>query len=321
MNEKLSRQIVFDTLSSTYDILKQKLEASNSADSISTNQVVQLLKLSSEPQTQVSVSVPVSGWKQIPSSDLYFGPKYPAQIYEGPRNHYDSLATITWTGLKNSTYNNQPISKIVAKLKNAQPLSNYPNIKTMEIAVAKDPANFIWYGNMNSIVSDIYFYDKDGNQITFEPHTAYVTLGSLNAYYDFKGHNTTFTRVEGYKPINGVGKSLYDSAITDNGGSFYSKTSIDGTIFSQSGYKVTNQGGYGNNWDHELNTAYACYGAGLIELTGDHLSFQAFTNRSGQSDQAVGDGVPSDNTWITLSTIIPKTPDKVLHYHYNKTIK
>ena len=86
-------------------------------------------------------------------------------------------------------------------------------------------------------------------------------------------------------------------------------------------YKVTNQGGYGNNWDHELNTAYACYGAGLIELTGDHLSFQAFTNRSGQSDQAVGDGVPSDNTWITLSTIIPKTPDKVLHYHYNKTIK
>lgn len=246
---------------------------------------------------------------------MYSGPSYPSLIYKGPAGEYGSLATITWTGLKNSTYDNRVISKIVVKLSGPKALSNYSNTKTMEIAVAKDPANYIWYGNMDSITSDIYFYDSDGNLITFKPHSAYVTIGSLNSYYNFKDQGKTWTRVEGYKPINGEGKALYGSAITDNNGSFYSKTSIDGTIIDNSGTHVTNQGGFGNNWDKELNTKYAYYGAGLIELTGNHLSFEAFTNRSGQSDQP--GGVPNNNTWITLSTIIPQTPDTKIRYHYN----
>lgn len=324
---------------------KQALDAWKShngygQNTITSDQVTQMLHLESEPNAQLSVSTPYT-WTGLTQSSEWAGGKF--GVIQSPES-YDGgiLGTATYTNFQHSYYvdaNGQKhmISKEVVTFSNSHTDGSMSQKMSNNINLAQNPINFIVYGSF-SVDCDFKFYDENGQLINFANTSAWVSPMSLNAnnvpdYYD-DDNNGTLTHagmlreacevLEGGTPYQLAGSSI----TLHNGNDFYSDH--DNSI-TQNGSKYSIE-----QWDGVPDHEY--YGAGLIRLTGDHLKLrfhEAFTDdqaatgslvRGTQGDKHNGhlqlSAIPDhslNSAWAQMSTVIPQTPTPrtEVHYHYD----
>lgn len=170
----------------------------------------QQLLMKSEDNSNVSLSSPHDVYS---SSEQPFNADGASLYWKASDVNVGDTMVATYTGLKNSTYNNVPVTKLVRTMK----VTSSPAGK-LKLEVASDPSMGFWFTGGNDdhsssqtvAVSDA-LYDANGNQITFGDN-AYFSAGSLNHY----GLGSTYhvEKVRGdnaqYIQINGSSISKHD---------------------------------------------------------------------------------------------------------------
>ena len=111
---------------------------------------------------------------------------WPVKVGFFSQNKPGKVATVTYTNLHDSSYTEEngvkkPISKIVITYSNLK--RNVQNKGNSELLIFEDPNVGAAIGNAKSIdISNIQFFDQNGQEIQYTPGTAWVEFGSLNAY-------------------------------------------------------------------------------------------------------------------------------------------
>lgn len=210
------------------------------------------------------------------------------------------VATFTYTGLKNTTYNGQPVSKIVV---------DYTNLvggqKGLDyVDPGKDTVPTLWVASdfeegmmihSKSVDVAVHLYDSNGNEIKTDSN-AYMTFGSIS--HD-ANHQEYIKALNGDKMIAVKGSSI---AITDNG------TLAEGDW--------QNNEVPGGNDDPHGGVFY-----------GDSALLQSANNSNGFYFQ-MGANNKNDNTpkgqWVSPCTVIPIAPPTLptrqhanASYHYD----
>lgn len=196
----------------------------------------------------------------------------------------NQTATVTYTNLQNSSYNETKISKVTYEITAHTGSDDYYET----VYVMTDPTNglmtanqFEWHAQADIKVT---FYDDKGNVISANPETPMVIgLSSLNHSND---------GVESVKNYNFKFVGINGSAVTENADGIYSKTNTDD---KENGSKYTNL-----EWDQADNPLFY-YGSGAGVLSsGDSIQFTMDASRPAQ--------------WLTISskvaalTVTPPTP-------------
>lgn len=312
---------------------KSKNEGAGITDNtISSSQVTQQLILNSETQATMTLDYLADGLQAKAGEDgdtvsvggSIGGTENTAlTIYSNSTNPYTSnidgtIAKVTYSNLKNSTYEGSPISKIVVTYSNSTPTGNEVYAADYAdhyfLAIWSDPTQ----GDFHSTDIDetIEYYDADGNLIDFtDKNNAYLSVGSLN--FD-QGINTNTGEINAADSTQGVSESfsvvsggtayqLYDSSIKDHDGVYYANfNNFASNSDPSSPY-------YG--WDN-TNSNLQYYGAAAIKLTGTSVTIrQSLTAWGGASiSDAQYQNSDLTNAWFTTSTTIPTTPDEQVTY-------
>ena len=217
-------------------------------------------------------------------------------------------ATVTYSNLKHWNYNGKRIAKVIYELKL---ISSVPTIEGVRvstvlskpsIALSNDPTKGFEIFGAQVDIKATYLYDDD-TPVNFVPGTAYLAPGSLNYYslpVNYRIETTTINH-------GGIAWKLDGSTIIvhenkDGSASLYADTPNTRDRLDPA-------------WDYN-GSPYQYYGAGLIELRGDSLSFSVSTKY---------DGVPQgytyqDQMWWNANALIPPSPTTKVNYHFTTTI-
>lgn len=253
------------------------------------------------------------------------------------------VATATFTNLSGQTYtdkdgNVHQISKIVETFSNLQSTSQNSDINqgldifgnkiyTPTLVIYSDPTDTFWYFNSNGVDVNYQWFDENGNLMSFDDGSAYLTVASLNAgYSDNVKHIPSLggdvSHVEGAHGIsNATDYGLVGSSVSSHQDGLYADQSNDpmtqetwdnvyttdlkaywATLGINSLEDLKNTTTWKNTdrtWDTS-GTSDTYFGSGLISLSGSNQTISYFTKHS--SDDANG------STWAINSTLIPQTP-------------
>lgn len=314
--------------------LNAKLNAGNTGDAVSSNDVIQGLQLNKMPESTINVVSVIGGatadvvTDSTVNGNLGINNTDSTSILHINTNQTSSIngvvAVIEYDNLASagSTYTDSDgkvhtIAKIVRTLSDmAETSSDYlvaNNSNVLTLDIYSDITDGFWYDGSDGVtVTDVY-YDTDGNVINFSDGTAYLAISSLNSWTD---SDTTYApdengvpvqsgtdvgRVEGVKSVDGstTQVALLGSSVTNHDDGLYSSVTNEDWAQDINGNKFSQVIG----WDN-AGTDKTYYGTGLLSMSGDSISYRAFEN----IDKNSGNGA----VWFITSTIIPATPDTQL---------
>lgn len=319
-----------------YNDQMAKLNQGSQASVITTDSVNQALQLKSEN----SANVVVESLNPDITID-HVGHLY--RVYDKNNAYVNSIngafLRVTYTNLKNSTYKNSKISKIVVTFSDSTPTGNRTTQSGLNAITNGASDNFlqVWAdpvrGDMHSttVTSTYQYYDANGNLIDFSgTNNAWLSVGSLNFDQgnDYRGDgnegNPTSGISEGVKLISGGQiKQLAGSSISvhNDGWAYANFNNYSGTGMNNG--RSTANGGSGWDMDGSPN---AYYGAVVFQLNSSSISLRQGIVPWG------GANIGSDrynnkflnNSWFIAGTTIPETKlqkptlkTTPVHYHYD----
>lgn len=208
---------------------------------------------------------------------------------------------VTYTNLKNSFYDNKPISKIVRVFSFSGGVNGTGN---PEMDIYDDPSENLNFGNVNGVDVTTTYYDANGNEIKIDPkNPAYMAITSLNDWWGNKTDNDAggnainnnqgnhADHVEYVQALSGcTAEALQGSPISvHNGNTLYSDTTNGNTLPD------------GTVWD-KSHSPLQFYGSGIIKLTSG-TSTVRYGVYLGKNETTKGSGA-----WVTSTTTLPATP-------------
>ena len=224
---------------------------------------------------------------------------------------------LTYTDLKNSSYNGKKIGKLVLTFENAKyspyslgtlsdvwATSGNPNDLDAGIIFDNNPMNGFTYKHISSTDVKITAYDENGNLINFTDEApAYLTVASLNSYDD--GHE--------YAKLISKGSAIKipESSVNVHDGNMLYADKNNGD-FTKSNWSKEIADKY-SGWDNNTSPNYI-FGAGLFKVTGSEIKLNI-------GDTAIG------SAWFLYNTNIPQMsfdaegpqkPSTTIHYHDNE---
>ena len=331
--------------------IADRLNKQKTANSLSTQDVVQNLDLGQETDANLTVDAK-NTVKEEPrvGEDNKALSTYSITVYPESGSN-EITATATYTNLSKSSYTDNngvlhKIAKIVVKYHAYNKTVNFSGDPVLWIN--QQPQEGFWYGGFNNADAEYTFYDENGNTITFGKN-AWLAVSSLNdggPDGDFKTGDTVSGQGWRTEGVNGDGtvsfKTLDSSMVTvhDDGWAFsdvgtdkiqigYGKN--EGKFALVSGTKLYEVTRNGNSWVvGDLITENA-NGIGWQDVWDNGYEYwDDATRDSRYAGATVGDikegtstvklsfatnyyGNTSGWTWAMVSTIIPPTP--AVQYH------
>ena len=219
---------------------------------------------------------------------------------------------LTYTNLKNSSYNGKKIGKIVLTFSNAKYGANSggltadPNDLDSGISFSNNPMGGFTYQHINSTDLTINVYDENENLLTFSDDApAYLTVASLNSYSD---------GTHEYAQLLSKGKAIKipESSVNIHDGNmlYADKNNCDDGWTEIWGKTIADK--Y-QDWDNNSSPNYI-FGAGLFKIIGNDIKLN------------IGD-TGTASAWFLYNTNIPQTsfdaegpqkPTITVHYHDNE---
>ena len=221
------------------------------------------------------------------------------------------ILKVTYTDLKNSTYNGKKISKIEETFSGLKGVNGKGTLRFYN-----NPYQGFWYAGTSGITANMKFFDEDGKQITFDNNApAYLTVSSLNG----RTHGGT----EKVRLLsNGKAIQIPESAITvhDNNTLYSDKDTYFAENYTNKDYSSDIAKKY-QNWDN-ATSPNKIFGSGLYQVSGDSITLRCFSDNDDKpaTPAMVGDG----GIWFTFSATVPQTsfdangpqkPITTIHYH------
>ena len=224
------------------------------------------------------------------------------------------ILKVTYTDLKNSTYNGKKIGKIE---------ETFSGLKGVDGKGALDfynnPYQGFWYAGTSGITANLKFFDEDGKQITFDNNApAYLTVSSLNGRPQ---GGTEKVRLLS----NGKAIQIPESAVTvhDNNTLYSDKDTNFAENYTNKDFSSDIAKKY-QNWDTSTSPE-RIFGSGLYQVNGDSITLRCFSDNDDKpaTPAMVGTG----GIWFTFSATVPQTsfdangpqgpqePITTIHYH------
>ena len=331
--------------------IADRLNKQKTANSLSTQDVVQNLDLGQETDANLTVDAK-NTVKEEPrvGEDNKALSTYSISVYPESGSN-EITATATYTNLSKSSYTDNngvlhKIAKIVVKYHAYNKTANYSGDPVLWIN--QQPQEGFWYGGFNNADAEYTFYDENGNTITFGKN-AWLAVSSLNdggPDGDFKTGDTASGQGWRTEGVNGDGtvsfKTLDGSMVTvhDDGWAFsdvgtdqiqigYGKN--EGKFALASGTKLYEVTRNGNSWVVGDLITEDANGISWQDVWDNGYEYwDDATRDSRYAGATVGDikegtstvklsfatnyyGNTSGWTWAMVSTIIPPTP--AVQYH------
>lgn len=262
---------------------------------------------------------------------------------------------VTYSNLQHTSYNGKKISSLTEHFdivpnvtSNSKATNAYSNkdaasqgdngMDVFSIDISHDPTKGFDQWGVKTTLTGQYLYE-DGTPVNFQDGTAYLSVGSLNNYTNLLGPKAGKTSYWGYSiettKVNSGGEAvgLIGSSVTAHSdGALYSdlpnSIANDPNNATASDYpkdynnvlpdvqrnsNVPTYDGHYGDWD--FNGSEKQYiGAGLIKLNGSKFNLTIL-----EQDKGIPDGGQFRNwMWWNATSVIPKTPETILHYHYDK---
>ena len=181
----------------------EELKKNSGKDGYLSNSQLQSLVYKNEPEAKLTIdsgdNTKVTKEDKIPLTKVYSASGYYIEY-----NDYKPIY-LTYTNLKNSTYGNTKISKVVYKIQRKTKGKN-----NMLLSVFNDPTTGVGFSSKDprqELSVEITFYDENGNQIRFtKENPALLALSSIttNAMPDgsfyrevIKDYNFSFVKITG----------------------------------------------------------------------------------------------------------------------------
>ena len=181
----------------------EELKKNSGKDGYLSNSQLQSLVYQNEPEAKLTIdsgdNTKVTKEDKIPLTNVYSASGYYIEY-----NDYKPIY-LTYTNLKNSTYGNTKISKVVYKIQRKTKGKN-----NMLLSVFNDPTTGVGFRSKDprqELSVEITFYDENGNQIRFtKENPALLALSSIttNAMPDgsfyrevIKDYNFSFVKITG----------------------------------------------------------------------------------------------------------------------------
>ena len=181
----------------------EELKKNSGKDGYLSNSQLQSLVYKNEPEAKLTIdsgdNTKVTKEDKIPLTKVYSASGYYIEY-----NDYKPIY-LTYTNLKNSTYGNTKISKVVYKIQRKTKGKN-----NMLLSVFNDPTTGVGFRSKDprqELSVEITFYDENGNQIRFtKENPALLALSSIttNAMPDgsfyrevIKDYNFSFVKITG----------------------------------------------------------------------------------------------------------------------------
>lgn len=224
------------------------------------------------------------------------------------------ILKVTYTDLKNSTYNGKKIGKIE---------ETFSGLKGVDGKGALDfynnPYQGFWYAGTSGITANLKFFDEDGKQITFDNNApAYLTVSSLNG--------RPYGGTEKVRLLsNGKAIQIPESAVTvhDNNTLYSDKDTYFAENYTNKDFSSDIAKKY-QNWDTSTSPE-RIFGSGLYQVNGDSITLRCFSDNDDKpaTPAMVGTG----GIWFTFSATVPQTsfdangpqgpqePITTIHYH------
>ena len=256
--------------------------------------LAQHLTLASEPQAEVKAEV-LNNQGKVDNKDLFFYANSPKTDLQQP------FLKLTYSNLKNSSFNNQAITKIELTFSNAE-YDQYSSgelvnaSETSGVQFTNNPIDGFTYRHIRSMDVHMNLYGTDGKLIDLSKAPAYLTVGSLNT-----GESVQLMS-------NGSAIKIPESSINihANNTLYADKENDDLSKWNkeiQDKYK---------GWDNNTSPNYI-FGAGLYKLNAPSIDLKVASTHG--------------SAWFIYSTTIPQTsfdaegpqkPELTIHYHDNK---
>lgn len=223
----------------------------------------------------------------------------------------EDVLKVTYTDLKNSTYNGKKISRIEETFSGLKGVNGKGTLRFYN-----NPYQGFWYAGTSGITANMKFFDEDGKQITFDNNApAYLTVSSLNG--------RTYGGTEKVRLLsNGKAIQIPESAITvhDNNTLYADKDTYFAENYTNKDYSSDIAKKY-ENWD-TATSPNRIFGSGLYQVSGDSITLRCFSDNDDKpaTPAMVGDG----GIWFTFSAAVPQTsfdangpqkPITTIHYH------
>ena len=181
----------------------EELKKNSTKDGYLSNSQLQSLVYQNEPEAKLTIdsgnNTKITKEDKIPLTKVYSASGYYIEY-----NDYKPIY-LTYTNLKNSTYGNTKISKVVYKIQRKTKGKN-----NMLLSVFNDPTTGIGFNSKDprqELDVEVTFYDENGNQIRFtKENPALLALSSIttNAMPDgsfyrevIKDYNFSFVKITG----------------------------------------------------------------------------------------------------------------------------
>lgn len=313
---------IIDEYKKNYSDYQKKLREyrdSLNNNQIDSNSIIQSLKLGSESNAQLKFE------NNSNLTDL--GKNGEVQVFKlESGSEVTGSITVTYSNLENSYYGDSRIAAIKATISNIK--SDYdksPTRRGPKLDINYDPVKGFWYTDISEATIDYVYYDKDGNILTFNNSEngsgAWLTIGSLNAGQGRVEKVQLLSDGQAYGFRNSTvtvhaGKELYSDVTNSNALEQginpleeHTHWILDKEVFPWGG----------DDWDTGLDNQRAYYGAGVFNVTGNHVTLRYSTERNYNN---VNDY--NDSTWATISTTIVKDDSGIevpakpsVDYHYN----
>lgn len=224
---------------------------------------------------------------------------------------------LTYTDLKNSSYNGKKIGKLVLTFENAKyspyslgnlsdvwATSGNPNDLDAGIIFDNNPMNGFTYKHISSTDVKITAYDENGNLINFTDEApAYLTVASLNSYDD--GHE--------YAKLISKGSAIKipESSVNVHDGNMLYADKNNGD-FTKSNWSKEIADKY-SGWDNNTSPNYI-FGAGLFKVTGSEIKLNIGNTATGSAWFLYNTNIPQ----MTFDAEGPQKPSTTIHYHDNE---
>lgn len=224
---------------------------------------------------------------------------------------------LTYTDLKNSSYNGKKIGKLVLTFENAKyspyswgtlsdvwATSGNPNDLDAGIIFDNNPMNGFTYKHISSTDVKITAYDENGNLINFTDEApAYLTVASLNSYDD--GHE--------YAKLISKGSAIKipESSVNVHDGNMLYADKNNGD-FTKSNWSKEIADKY-SGWDNNTSPNYI-FGAGLFKVTGSEIKLNIGNTATGSAWFLYNTNIPQ----MSFDAEGPQKPSTTIHYHDNE---
>lgn len=196
------------------------------------------------------------------------------------------------------SYNGTEITKEVRTFKNLKAfvnpdadklyLSPTETFSAAHLNIYSDPTDGFWYNGSAGVTTATKYYDKNGNEISFDPNLAYLTIESLN-HHGSAIDKTKDGSIEGAKLLSsGKADQIKGSSVTVHNGNYL--------------YSDKNNDQNAKNWD-VTGSLQEYYGAGLFQVGGNEIDIEWTCQDPKEGYSSV--------VWAQDSTTIPFIPSVI----------